>query len=164
MCDSSSQTIYVPTCPRLRRTDDTQTSPLRRFDETRLHGLEFPRYMALRQQAQIHRSLFPSSRHSLQPYELLGPLRPLVHGYRQVVSIYNHLVRRLLPLNFYERYLVFAIANVEFVIILTLLNYSSRQSTMAQAVWIGVWFSAGSTCGAMIYAVDRVISNGRKHL
>ena len=162
ICDSSSQTIYVPACPRLRRTDDTQTSPLRRFDETRLHGLEFPRYMARRKQALIQPSFFSSSRHSSRPYKLLRPLRPFVHGSWKVVSIYNRLVLRLLPLNFYEMYLVGLIANVEFVIILTLSNYSSQQSTTAQAVWIALWFSAGSTCGSMIYGIERVISNGRK--
>ncbi|KAF8498483.1 hypothetical protein F5888DRAFT_1689352 [Russula emetica] len=29
ICDSSHQIIYVPACPRFRRTDDSQTSPLR---------------------------------------------------------------------------------------------------------------------------------------
>ena len=162
ICDGSSQTIHVPACPRLRRTDDTQTSPLRRFDETRQHGLEFPRYMALRKQPLTQASLFPFSRRSSQPYESLAPLRPFVHGYRQIVSFYNRIVRRLLPLNFFEMYLVFAIANVEFVLILTLSNYSAKQSTITQAIWIAVWFSAGSSCGAMIYAVDCVISNGLK--
>ncbi|KAI0277193.1 hypothetical protein BGY98DRAFT_1187379, partial [Russula aff. rugulosa BPL654] len=31
ICDSSQQTIYVPACPRFRRTDDSWTSPLRQF-------------------------------------------------------------------------------------------------------------------------------------
>ena len=31
--DSSSQRIYVSACPRFRRTDDAQTSPLRQFNE-----------------------------------------------------------------------------------------------------------------------------------
>ena len=54
--DGSSRRIYVPSCPRFQRTDDTWTSPLRQFKETPQDGLEFPRYMAGCQQGLIHRS------------------------------------------------------------------------------------------------------------
>ena len=45
--DSSRRTIYVPACPRFRRTDDTRTSPLRHFTESRPSVLEFPIYQYL---------------------------------------------------------------------------------------------------------------------
>jgi hypothetical protein len=36
--------IYVPACPRFRRTDNSQTTLLRQFIESPQHGLQFPRY------------------------------------------------------------------------------------------------------------------------
>ena len=45
--DSSRRTLYVPACPRFQRTDDTRTSPLRQFTESRPDELEFPPYQNL---------------------------------------------------------------------------------------------------------------------
>jgi hypothetical protein len=42
ICDSSDKRVYVPACPRFRRTDDSQTSPLRQFIESPTHVLDFP--------------------------------------------------------------------------------------------------------------------------
>jgi hypothetical protein len=40
--NSSDQRIYVPACPRFRRTDDSQTSPFQQFIESTRYGLLFP--------------------------------------------------------------------------------------------------------------------------
>ena len=153
--NGSCQTIYVPSCPRFRRTDDTQTSPLRRFNETSPCGLVFPRYMERRQQDLIQPSLFSFSRLSSQLQSCVQALRPHIH--------YTRIPRRprrpIKELDAYEICLVAFINGAGFFITLALSNFSGQQNTLAQRAWIVAWLFAGSffaaTMDSMIYIHSR---------
>jgi hypothetical protein len=178
MCDSSRQTIYIPACPRFRRTDDTQTSPLRQFIESDLRRLEFPQYQytARRQQISIQPSLFsflrPSFQLDLQNYieaiqsrlrSYLGALRScLLHStshlpwvFQPFASFSVRLATR--PDNVYEQFLIGVIISAELFITLALSNFSGRQSTLAQRAWTVTWLIVGHTSGIMIHPVVTTI-------
>ena len=171
--DSSRRTVYVPACPRFRRTDDTRTSPLRHFTKSRQGGLEFPRYQYL-----ARRRYWQALTHSWFSY---SPLPSLLHpqGYVETLlgrlrlpySISNTLRRsqqfvstrirdglRLQPLNLYEQYLVSVITNAELFIILALSNFTGQQSTLAQRAWTLTWLIAGCLVGASIYSAGGTAS------
>ena len=157
---NSSRTIYVPACPRFRRTDDDQTSPLGQFNETLQHELEFPRYMARHQQAPIRPSFFSFSRLSAQLQSCVQTLRPHIH-YILLPQGPHYTSFAGLEFNAYEIYLVVFISGVEFFIMLALSNFSGQQSTLAQRAWIVTWIFAGSLFAAMIRptnAINRAIS------
>ena len=159
ICDDSSQRIHVPACPRFRRTDDTQTSPLGQFyvSETR-HGrlrLVFPQYTARRQQALMKPSLFSFSRLSSQ---LQRALRPHINYIRlpQTQPLQRPLLTMALTL--YEIFLVVIIFGIEYGIILVLSNYNEQQSTFAQRAWTLAWLMAGCIVGATISVWGRRLS------
>ena len=143
---SSSPRIYVPACPRFRRTDDAQTSPLGQFNETPQHELDFLRYMARHQQALNRPSFFSFSRLSAQLQSCVQTLRPhipLLQG-----PNYASLARS--EFNAYENYLVVFISGAEFFIMLALSKFSGQQSTLAQRAWIVAWIFSGSLFTTMI--------------
>ena len=140
--NSSSQRIYAPACPRFRRIDDTQTSPLRRFDEyyDQVYRLFFPRYMAQRQQG-IRPSLFSFSRLSSQLLSRVRAFKPRTDRYTPLPQskpprsgICSFVTEHL-----YELILVTSIIGVEIFFTLALSKFSGQQSTLAQKVWIVTW-------------------------
>ena len=168
--DSSSQRIYIPACPRFQRTDDTRTSPLRRFYETPLDGLLFPRYMALIPRSSFSRLLsqLPSSRFTSQDSLLLR-----VQFASQPTSLIPPWLTSLFPpwftshatprhitpengLNECENSLVAFIIGAEIFIALALSNFSGQQSTVAQKAWIATWLIVGFISGAMIYDLQNM--------
>lgn len=175
ICDSSRETIYVPACPRFRRTDDTQTSPLGQFIETGLRRLEFPRYMARRQQAPIQPSLL-----SLLPLRLRSNVEALLLRLPYSTSYYWRLQQLAFIFSFpmyFEEILVrffekhtsphhpFTVNEMKFIsyishcelfIILMLSNFSGQQSTVAQRAWTVTWLVTGQIFGTVIYVVGRV--------
>ena len=157
ICDGSSQRIYVPACPRFRRTDDTQTSPLRQFDETRPDGLVFPQYMARRRQAPIQPSLFSFSRLPSQLQSCVRTFRPHIN-YIRLPQRPQRPQCNVRELNAYERFLVIFITVVEFEIILMLSELSGQQSTLAQRAWTVTWLMAGCIIGATISFLGRSFS------
>ena len=163
ICDSSRQTIYVPACPRFRRTDDTQTSPLRQFIESPSGQLQFPRYqhLARRHQALIQPSFFSFSRRSLQrhlqSYVALQPQLPYSISRlprfqtQRPASTSNPPAQRPYPLNTYEILLVSLIVGVGMLTTLVLSNFSGQQSTSAQRAWIVTWLIVGYSSGFGTY-------------
>ena len=166
ICDSSSQKIYVPACPRFRRTDDTQTSPLRQFSEPdgeseARHGLVFPRYMARGQhwQALIQPLLFFFSRLSSQLQSCVRALRPHINYIRlpqppqpPQPPQFRQSSLQTLPLNLYEINLITFITCGEYEIILMLSNHSGQQSTFAQRAFTMAWLLTGCVVGGTIFA------------
>ena len=173
ICDSYRQTIYVPACPRFRRTDDTQTSPLRQFIESDQRWLEFPQYQfkARRQQVSIQPSWFsflrPSFQLDLQSYieviqsrlrSHLGALRSsllrsISHWpwvLRPFASFSIRFATRPDVLTVHEQFLIAFIIYAEFFITLALSNFSGQQSTLAQRAWTVTWLIVGHTSGIMI--------------
>ena len=144
ICDCSSQRIYVPACPRFRRTDDTQTSPLRQFDETHLDGLVFPRYITRNQQALMQSSSISFSQLSSQL-----PQRPERSKKSSRVS------------DTYDMCLITFVIVAEFFTILALSNFSGRQSTLAQRAWIVTWLFTDFLYSAMMYLVEDIILGSR---
>lgn len=181
-------TIFVPACPRFRRTDDSQTSPLRRFTESRPGQLEFPRYQYLAQrrsrywQALIdffesrtesrfssHISYLPLPLQLHSPsYVGTLPSRLLPYSIsnclwrsQQFVSYIRDKLQdelRLQPLNAFEILLVTFIACAELVVTLALSNFSGQQSTLAQRAWIITWLVAGFLAGSAVYSAGRTVS------
>jgi hypothetical protein len=137
MRDSSHQTLYVPSCPIFRRTDDFQTSPLRQFIESKfpLRGLRFPQYqyMARRQQA------------------LIQPL----WRYQQLASAYISVVPGVSDDDLHEKALVGIIFFAELFITLALSKFKRQQSTLAQRAWTVTWLVAG-IFGGLISQVWRL--------
>ena len=158
ICDDSRQRIYVPACPRFRRTDDTQTSPIEQFyvSETR-HGLRlvFPRYMERRQQALMRPSLFSFSRLSSQPQRAL---RPHINYIRLPQTQPLQRPPQAMALNLYEIFLVSIISSIEYGIIIVLSNNNEQQSTFAQRAWTLAWLMAGCIIGATISVWGRILS------
>ena len=150
--NSSRQRIYVPACPRFRRTDDTQTSPLGQFNETTQHELEFPRYMARRQQALIQHSLFSFSRLSLQLQSCIQALRPHIS--------YDRLPprpQRPKPVRgsySLEICLVYLIVGAEWTAMLALSNSGDQQSTSAQKIVVGTWVVMASLIFGLLFTYD----------
>ena len=160
ICDDSSKKIYVPTCPRFRRTDDTQTSPLRQFSEPdgeseARHGLVFPRYMARGQhwQALIQPLL---SRLSSQLQSCVRALRPHINYIRlpqpPQPPQFRQSSLQTLPLNLYEINLMTLITCGEYEITLKLSNHSGQQSTFAQRAFTMTWLLTGCVVGGTIFA------------
>ena len=149
------QKIYVPACPRFQRKDDTQTSPLRQFNEIRRGWLEFPRYLTRRQQALIQPSLFSLSRLSSQLHSCVQALRPHIHNIRlpQRSQRRQYVTRGM---NSYEVYLVAFISGAEFFIMLALSNFNGQQSTLAQRAWIITWLFAGSLIVAVMVVMKYI--------
>ena len=159
--DISSQRIYVPACPRFRRTDDVQTSPLGQFNETHQHELEFPRYMARHQQVLIQSSYFSFSRLSAQLQSCVQSLRPHIR-YIPLPQGRHDTTFASSEFNAYEIHLIVFISGAEFLIMLALSKFSGQQSTLAQRAWIVAWIFAGSLFAALIRpmnAIDRANSN-----
>ena len=154
--DNPIQRIYVPACPRFRRTDDTQTSPLGHFIETHLHRLVFPRYIMARcQQAiKVQPSLISFSRLSSQLQSCVQALRAHIHYTR--LPQRPRRPRPINELNAYEICLVAFINSAEFFIMLALSNFSGQQSTLAQRAWIVTWLFAGSVFAATLDLVTYI--------
>ena len=126
ICRSSQQTIYVPACPRFRRTDDSRTTPLRHFVEYD-HQLEFPRYM-------VARFAIP---HALG-LSYSSPRLSLVSTY-----IFDSLYST-------EACITMAISFAELFTILALSNFSRQQSTLAQRAWTVTWLVNGCVSGIVL--------------
>jgi hypothetical protein len=169
ICDSSHQTIYVPACPRFRRTDDFQTSPFRQFIESG-SGLTFPsprdQYMARRQQALIQPSL------QLHPQSNVGALRPRrpysisywLRRSQQLASTYISSAYIVLVSSGssgsessdpYETSTVVIIFYAELFTTLALSKFKGQQSTLAQRAWTVTWLVAG-IFGGLISQVWRL--------
>ena len=161
--DSSSQTIYVPACPKFRRTDsdDSQIPPLLQFIESRTGSLLFPRHMGRSKQALALPSLFSFSPLSSQLH-LPSGLGTLLQRSWQFVSTNTRRALHIHTLNLYEISLIIFIIGAEFSTTLALSNFSIQQSTPAQVTWVVMWLITGYTFGAFIYSVDRVVSKMRK--
>ena len=123
--------LYVPSCPRFRRTDDSETFPLRRFDKS-IMGLEFPRYMERRRTPPS----FTYSQPSLLQRLSESRLPPLLASF---LYLKNLLGLPDFSLNKYETFLVAFIFGAESLITLALSNFSGQQSTSAQRAWIIHW-------------------------
>jgi hypothetical protein len=168
--DNSSQTIHVPACTRFRRTDDTQTSPLRQFIESRPGWLEFPRYqhMARHQHwaALIHPFFsynpLPSQPHLRSSVPAFRPGPP--HSISDCIQRFQRFRahsrdrERLRALNTYERFSVVFIIGAELFTTLALSNFSGQQSTLAQRAWTFTWLIAGNIAGTVICSMGHTIS------
>ena len=137
ICDSSQQTIYVPACPRFRRTDDSYSwisPPLRRIS-LRWGRLEFPRYMVAGQSSILLQ---------LQSYmENRLRRRPRLSSNKTI-----H------PFGF-ELHVVWAIIVTELFTIFALSNFSGQQSTLAQRTWTVTWLLIGGIVSPVLNIFDR---------
>jgi hypothetical protein len=158
ICNSSYQTIYVPSCPRFRRTDDSQTFPLRQFIESR-NRLVFSQqqYMLQRLQASMH----PSLRYHPPQGNADAILPQLLWESRFGRSMPNY--ARLVaesrsdqedPLA-HELLTTYTICFAEFFATLVLSRFNTQQSTLAQRAWTITWLFMGSL-GAMISQILKV--------
>ena len=166
--DSSHQTIYVPACPKFRRTNDFQTSPLRLFIESEfpLRGLQFPDYMARREQVLIQPSLqihprnvgaprprwLNSTSHCLRRcqrlastylppafYAILMSIMPVSRSSSSELHLLNNSAppQMLLELGL-SLFIIFA----ELLITLAVSKFKGQQSTVAQRGWTVAWLIA----------------------
>ena len=148
----SEKAIYVPSCPRFRRTDDPETSPLRRFYKNLMEGLVFPRYLARRRNPL---SFSFSQLSSLPQSRERAPVLP--------PSLIYFVGLPDFPLNKYETCLVAFIFGAEFLITLALSKFRGQQSTTAQRGWTVAWLFAGYVFGAGIYTVNLVLAYLRRN-
>ena len=138
--DDSSQTIYVPACPKFWRTDsdDTQISPLLHFIKSRAGSLLFPRHMVRCQQALTRPSFFSFSP-LLSQLHMPSGLGTFLQRSWQFVSTYTCRALHIHTLNLYEILLIAFIIGAEFSTTLLLSNFSIQQSTPAQVTWVVMW-------------------------
>jgi hypothetical protein len=167
--DSSHQTIYVPSCPRFRRTDDSQTFPLRRFIESP-RGLIFARhqYVVRLLQALIRPPLRyqpQSNVGALLPQQLYSILSNCLWRSRQLVSTF---IRKMVEapnsrqMDLHESLTVSFISTVELFATFVLSKFSAQQSTSKQRSWIVTWLFAGSLGGGISMAFKQESTRGRR--
>ena len=163
--DNPIQRIYVPACPRFRRTDDTQTSPLGHFIETHLHRLVFPRYIMARcQQAiKVQPSLISFSRLSSQLQSCIQALRPHI----SYIRLPQRPQRPQPPkpqrgLHILELCLVAFIVSAEWTAMFVFSNFRVQQSTLAQQIVVMAWVLAGFGFGTLMFTFNHLISDARE--
>jgi hypothetical protein len=163
ICCSSQQTIYVPACPRFRRTDDSRTSPLRQFIESGLlRRLEFPRYMVARfsrfsilhrQQVAFRRRL--SYLRSLAFMIIYTPLLTLKS------KLLIDLFKSIDSTPFIESCITISISLTELFTIFALSNFTGQQSTLAQRAWTVTWLVNGCVSGIVLNSISSIVSKKR---
>ena len=135
----SGRRIYVPSCPRFRRTDDAQTFPLRQFEEDET-DLVFPRYIRYKQNP-TQQSLF--SQLSSQLPSCVQDLRPRI-PYTRRPQRSQRPPCSIIKLNDFDICLVGTfIVGAEILTSLALSNFSGQQSTLAQRAWVVAWYIRG---------------------
>jgi hypothetical protein len=163
ICGSSHQTIYVPSCPRFRRTDDSQASPLGQFIESP-RGLVFSQHQYMVQRLQA--SMQPSLRY--HPQGNVGALLPQLLSdclwqsrFGRIVSAYVVVTAApsLSQWGIHELFSVSIICYAELIATLVLSKFNAQQSTLAQRAWTVTWLLMGSL-GAVISQIFKKESRG----
>ena len=145
ICDSSHQIIYVPSCPRFKRTDDSQTSPLRQLIETR-QGPVYSRhqYMVQCLQAVTQSSLWYDPRLLASNYSAVH-----VREIAEEDAESSRMRSNSTQVDLHELFVIVIICVAELIATLVLSKFNAQQSTVAQRAWTITWLLVGSLGGGI---------------